>query len=100
MEAGLSLVRRCARQSVITCRRNARNSGFGPGRLSNRLASSLLNVCSAKSTPGSNDRARVRSGRKELLSAGFLPAKIPLAVHLLESLTSVTEVQDTIVKNR
>ena len=44
------------------------------------------------------DLGRVRSGHRELPNAGSPPAKIPLAVHLLESLTSVTEVQDTIVK--
>src|SRR5438874_1988016 len=44
-------------------------------------------------------RARARNGRRELPVSGFLPGEILLEVHLLESLTFVTEVQDTIIKN-
>jgi len=44
------------------------------------------------------DRARRRTDRKELPGAGFVPEGNRLAVHFLESVTSISKIQDAIVK--
>src|SRR5713101_4581312 len=44
------------------------------------------------------DRARRRTDRKELPGAGFVPEGNRLAMHFLESVTSISKIQDAIVK--